>query len=209
MTHWDYSQNTRTEKHKPKRSGVEKGAESIVSQDRAGQASQYSAAGNNLAKAQGTYDQFEGKTQDSPYYKSLLATSTDATTKAYDNAKASSASRAQQAGFGYSSPIGQAASRETEGAEAGALAGLPAKAMEATAPLQLEAARGTAGVAGAEAGMGTALGNQATTTEVGAVVPLEQEYMNRRSRWASNLAKVSPLGGAIAGDPSGFANMGG
>lgn len=207
MTYWDYSQNTRTEKHKPKRSGVEKGAESIVSQDRAGQASQYGAAGNNLAKAQGTYDQFEGKTQDSPYYKSLLATSTDATTKAYDNAKASSAVRAKQAGFGYESPIGGAVSRETEGAEAGALAGLPAKAMAATAPLQLEAAKGTQGVAGAEAGMGTALGSEATATEVGAVTPMEMQYQKRRADWASNLAKVSPLGGAIAGDPSGLANV--
>lgn len=204
---WDFSRNTRTEKHKPKRSGVETGAESIVAQDRAGQTAKYGDASGDLGSARSTDANFAGKTTDTPFYKSLLATSTDSTSNAYENAKASSASRAKAAGFGYESPIGAAASRETTGAEAGALAELPAKAMEATAPLQLEAARGMTGIANTEAGMGTALGSEATATETGAVVPLEQEYQQRKAKFASNLAKVSPLGGAIAGDPSGFANI--
>jgi len=190
---YDFSQNTKWEKHKPKRSGVEKGAESIVNQDRAGQSTAY---GNVNA----TDANFMGPTKDTPYYKSLLATSTDATSNAYENAKASSASRAKAAGFGYDSPIGQAASRETTGQEAGALAELPAKAYAATAPLQLQAA-------GQQLSEGTALGQEATATETGAVVPLEEEYQKRKSAFASNLAKVSPLGGAMFGDPSGFANL--
>lgn len=204
---YDFSQNTRTEKHKPKRSGVEKGAESIVAQDRAGQASQYKAAGSDLSASRGTLANFEGNTVDSPYYKSMLATSTDATTKAYDSAKASSRSRANAAGFGYTQPIAQGSENEINAREAGALAGLPAKAMEAVAPMQLEAAKAGTGIANTEAGMGTALGSEATATEVGAVTPMEMQYQNRRAQWASQLAKVSPLGGAIAGDPSGLANV--
>lgn len=193
MTNHDFSANTRLEKHKPKRSGVETGAESMVSQDRG---ARDTAFGNVNA----TDANFSGPTQNTPYYKSLLATSTDATSNAYENAKASSAQRAAQAGFGQTSPIGQAASRETEGAEAGALAELPAKAYAATAPLQLQAA-------GQQLQEGATLGGEATATETGAVVPLEEEFQKRKTQFASNLAKVSPLGGAIAGDPSGFANI--
>jgi hypothetical protein len=189
----DFSQNTKWEKHKPKRSGVEKGAESMVAQDVAGRDKAF-------GKAQDTYGQFEGPIKDSPYYKSLLATSTDATSNAYENAKASSAARAKAAGFGYDSPIGGAVSRETTGQEAGALAELPAKAYAATAPLSLEAAKGTAGI-------GTELGREGTSIETGAVTPLEEQYQNRRAKWASDLAKVSPLGGVLAGDPSGLANV--
>lgn len=203
---WDYSNNTRTEKHKPKRSPVEAAAQNISQQDRAGQASQYSTANDKLNSAQGTDAQFEGPTTSSPFYKSLLATSTDSTSNAYENAKASSTARAKSAGFGYDSPIGAAASRETTGAEAGALAELPAKAMEATAPLQLQAAGQSIAGANASGSMGTAMGNEATSY-FGDAVNLENEYQQRRSKFASNLAKVSPIGGAIAGDPSGFANI--
>lgn len=204
---WDYSRNTRTEKHKPKRSPVEAAAQNISQQDRAGQASQYSTANNSLNAAQGTDAQFEGPTTSSPFYKSLLATSTDSTSNAYENAKASSTARAKSAGFGYDSPIGAAASRETTGAEAGALAELPAKAMEATAPLQLQAAQQSISGAGVGANMGTALGQEGEGYFTQGAVPLEEEYQKRKTQFASNLAKVSPIGGAIAGDPSGFANI--
>lgn len=173
MTHWDFSANTRTEKHKPKRSGVEKGAESMVSQDRA-------SRDKAMGAAQGTYSQFEGPVGQSPYYKSLVASSTDATSNAYENAKASSARRAREAGFGYGTPIGEAASRETEGAEAGALARIPAESYAATAPLALEAARGSADI-------GKTYGTEATETETGAVVPLEQEYLKRSDAFSKRL----------------------
>lgn len=169
----DYSQNTRLEKHKPKRSGVEQGAQGIRDQELAGRDKMYGTA-------QGTLGQFEGPVKDSPYYKSLLATSTDATSNAYENAKAASAARAKQSGFGQDSPIGQAVSRETTGQEAGALAGLPAKAMGEAAPLALQAA-------GQTAGMGTQLGTEATQTETGAVVPLEEEYMKRSGAFTNRL----------------------
>src|SRR6267142_396010 len=110
MTIHDFSQNTRLEKHTPKQGNTEKGAISMVNQDRASRDKAFS-------NVNATDANFAGATKDTPYYKSLLATSTDATSNAYENAKASSAQRAKQAGFGQESPIGQAASRETEGAE--------------------------------------------------------------------------------------------
>lgn len=185
MTIYDFSQNTRLEKHTPKVSTAQKGGESMVNQDRA---SRDKAFGNVNA----TDANFAGATKDTPYYKSLLATSTDATSNAHENAKASSAQRAKQAGFGQESPIGQAASRETEGAEAGALAELPSKAYAATAPLQLQAA-------GQQLGEGEALGSEATQTFTGGVVPLAEEYQKRKTGFENRLWDIGAgaVGGAV------------
>ena len=170
---WDFGANTKWEKHKPKRSGVEGTAQSqSLGQQQAGE--------KNIGTAQGTLSQFEGPITSSPYYKSLVATGTDATSDAFTNAKANTAARARQAGFGYSSPIGQAASRETEGQEASALAQVPTKAIEATAPLELEAAKETGAL-----GLGeTQAGNQLFS---GGVVPLEEEYMKRKNQFTNRL----------------------
>lgn len=132
--------------HKPKRSPLEAQNQSISAQDRATQTADYGAA-------QGTNAQFEGPVQNSPYYKALVASGTDATSNAYKDAEANTAARAREAGFGYDTPIGQAASRETQGAEAAAEAQIPAQAMEKAAPLSLQASQDTAA-------MGTAAGQQ-------------------------------------------------
>lgn len=169
---YDFSRNTKFEKHTPKKSPEEATSVAQQQQDVAGQKAAY---GNVNA----TDANFAGKTQDTPYYKSLLASSTDATSNAYENAKAGSAARAKQAGFGQDSPIGQAASRETEGAEAGALAKLPAEATAATAPLQLEAS-------GQQLQEGTALGQQGLGYEQNAG-DLNKAYQQRKAAFTNQL----------------------
>jgi len=181
--------------HKPKRSPVEGEAGAISAQQRAGQTADY-------GKAQGTLDQFEGPIKDSPYYKSLLATSTDATSGAYENAKASSASRAKMAGFGYSQPAAQGGQTEMEAKEAGDLARLPAEAYSATADKSLEAARQTAG-------MGTELGREGAQY-FGDKVDLEKEYQARRAAFSNRLWKMGGMAvGGVLGGPMGAAAMGG
>lgn len=172
---YDFSRNTKWEKHKPSRTKLEGQAQGISQQDRQQQAQDYSTA-------QGTLSQFEGPVQQSPYYKSLLATSTDATSNAYENAKANSAAKAKAAGFGYDSPIGEAASRETTGQEAGALAELPAKTAAAAAPLSLAAA-------GETASMGTELGKEGTQY-FGDAAGLEKQYQQMNQDFWDKLASA-------------------
>jgi hypothetical protein len=130
---YDFSRNTRLEKHTPKKGPEE---QQSINQQEADQSTQNTAYGN----VNSTDANFSGPTQNTPYYKSLVASTSDATSNSYQNAQANTAQAAQQAGFGQSSPIGQAASREVVGAEAAKQAQIPAQAMQQTAPLQLEAA---------------------------------------------------------------------
>ena len=118
MRHYDELGNTVWAHHKPGRSQVETQNENISTQNR-------NAQGTAYGNVNATDAQYTGPVQDSPYYKSLVATGTDATSNAYQNAQANSISEAQQAGFGQNTPIGQAASREQVGKEAGALAEIP------------------------------------------------------------------------------------
>lgn len=157
------------------RSPLEGQAQSISEQNRQQQATDYGTA-------QGTLSQFEGPVQDSPYYKSLVATGTDATSQAYESAKADQAAKARAAGFGYEQPVTQGAESGVAAQEAGALARIPAQAEEAAAPLALQAA-------GETAGMGTALGsegvgyfNDATT--------LEEQYQKQQQGFMSKLWDV-------------------
>jgi hypothetical protein len=172
---YNFSQNTRTEKHKPKRSPVEASAG-------ANSANLAKSAAGDRSAARGTLSEFEGPVGDSPYYKSLVASSTDATSNAYENAKAASAGRAAQSGFGYGSPIGAAASREAEGTEAGALAGIPAKSYAAAAPLSLQAA-------GQSAQMGASEGGEALGY-FGDEAKLEEGYQQRNADYLSKLWDV-------------------
>src|SRR5215831_17224257 len=181
---WDFGSNTKFEKHAPKRSGVEKGAEGISAQER--------GRGEGLVDtAQKTLSGFEGPITESPYYKSLVATGTDATSRAYENAKAASAARAKAAGFGYGTPIGEATSRETEGAEARDLATVPTRAIEATAPLELEAAGQTGKLGLGEEGLGAEYFTKG-------VVPLEEQYMQRKKEFTDRLWDMG-LAGVEAG----------
>lgn len=163
MRHYDELGNTVWAHHKPKRPSLENVTSQTSTADQKAQAADYNTA-------QGTDSQFEGPVTSSPYYKSLVATSTDATSNAYENAKANSAAKANAAGFGYDSPIGQAASRETQSAEDSALAEIPAKSAAAAAPLSLEAS-------GQTANMGTQLGQEALGYE-GQATSLEENYRN-------------------------------
>jgi hypothetical protein len=169
---YDFSANTKYEKHTPKQSPEEG---TSVAQQQQDQSTQNSAYGNVNA----TDANFAGPTQNTPYYKSLVASSTDATAGAYNNAAASSKANAAQAGFGASSPIGQATSRETQGAEASALAGIPAAATAATAPLQLQAG-------GQQLQEGTAAGQQGLGYEQEAG-NLNNAYQQRKASFTNQL----------------------
>lgn len=189
MTHYDFSLNTRLEKHKPKRSPVESAAENISAQDRAGQSTAY---GNVNA----TDANLSGKTTDTPYYRSLLATSTDATSNAYQSAKSASAARANAAGFGNTQPVAQGGQSELEAREAGAMSELPAKAIESTVPLQLRAAE-------QQLSEGGELGREGEGYFTGGAVPLEEEYQKRNSAFQQKLWDIGA--GAAQGATAGLA----
>lgn len=175
---------------KPKPSGMIGEGKSISAQDRAGQTADY-------GKAQGTLDQFEGPVQNSPFYKALLTTGTDATSTAYDSAVSNSRSRAKGAGFGYNQPIAGTAEDQIRSREASDLGALPGKAAAEAAPLSLQAA-------GQTAGMGTALGSEGADY-FKSVVPLESQYQDQlfqqqQALWNSlaqipkDLTDISKLG---------------
>ena len=168
---------------KPKQSPQEGIATSVAQQDQTRMGKMYDTA-------QDTLGQFEGPVQNSPYYKSLLASSTDATSNAYQNAQAASADRAKTAGFGYASPIGQAASRETQGAEAAKLAELPAQTYAQAAPMSLEAAKTTGGLGEAAGAQGT----QNLATAGG----LNMDYQKRKEAFWNKIANVG-IGAATGG----------
>lgn len=183
---YDFSQNTRTEKHKPKQSPEEGQALKLSEQQRAGQSTAYS-------NVNATDANLTGPTTSTPFYKSLLATSTDATTNAYDSAKSASRARANAAGFGNSQPITQGGQSEIEAREAGALSRLPAQAMEATVPLQLEAS-------GQQLSEGGTLGTEGQQSFETAA-NLNNAYQQRRQGFIDNLIGTSKqaAAGAAAG----------
>jgi len=157
---------------KPGRSKVESTALSNSANDQAGEQSDYGTA-------QGTLSQFEGPVQDSPYYKSLVATGTDSTTQAYNNAQENARSAANQAGFGYEQPVTQGAESGVQAQEASALAQIPSQAAAQAAPLSLEAA-------GQTANMGTQLGNQALGY-FGDATSLEEQYQQMQQAFLNQL----------------------
>lgn len=178
--------------HKPGRSRLESQNQNISTQNR-------NAQGTAYGNVNATDAQYSGPVQDSPYYKSLVATGTDATSNAYQNAQANSISQAKEAGFGQETPVGQAVSREQTGEEAGALAGIPAKAAAATAPLQLEAG-------GQQLSEGTALGSEALGYQEQAT-NLEEEYQKRQQDFWNSLLQAGEGGatmGLTAADVGGY-----
>jgi len=95
---------------------------------------------NYTGQAQGTLGQFEGPVQKSPFYKSLYNQGVEATSNAYDRAKANVTQRANMAGFGYNQPVTQGASSQMDAAEAKSMSQVPEQAMLGAAPLALQAA---------------------------------------------------------------------
>lgn len=196
---------------KPKRGDVETEARSVSAQDRAGQTAQYGAAGKDLDTAQGTFSQFEGPVEQSPFYKALKTAGTETTADSYKSAKSNVRARASAAGFGAAGqPVTEGATAGLESEEAKAQAQVPGRALTAAAPLSLEAARGTQAGASTRAGMGTALGSQGEGYFTQGAVPLEQQYQDmlakrRAGMWkalqkaggvASEIALAGPTGGA-------------
>lgn len=139
---------------KGKKSGQEQLGQQQTTQALANQNQDQSTAMGDVNAAQGTYSQFEGPVQNSPFYKSLLTTGIQDTSRAYDTARSNMAQRANAAGFGYNQPVAQGAQNQLQSQEASALANVPQQAMLGAAPLSLQAAQGSGQ-------LGLGLGNQA------------------------------------------------
>lgn len=183
MRHHDSLGNTIWAHHKPKRSPLEPAAQQIQQQDQAAQT-------KALGTAQDTLDQFEGPIQDSPYYKALVNTGTQATSNAYEGAKANTRARANAAGFGNpASGVTQGAEAGIENQEAKALSAVPNQAMEAAVAPALQAS-------GQTAQMGEAQGNQGLGY-FGDATNLEEEYQKRNTGFQNRLWDIGA--GAVAG----------
>ena len=160
------------------------------------------AQSNDATKAaQGTFSQFEGPVQQSPFYKALLTTGIEDTSNAYQNAKANTTARARAAGFGYEQPVTQGAQSQMDQAEASALARVPQNATIAATQPALTAAEGSAG-------LGLGLGNQAQGWNKSAY------DMNRqRGSWWDTLMKVGQgvagIAGSFVNPAGGFGKLGG
>jgi hypothetical protein len=127
-----------------KATGLEHGATDTAAAARTAQEA-------DLKKANGEYDQFIGSNMtNSPFYKSLVTSGTDATTSAYANAKSNVAARAGAAGFGYGSPAAQGGGAEAGMQEAKAVGQIPVEAVQTAADYGLKAAAGIQGSAGQE-----------------------------------------------------------
>jgi hypothetical protein len=144
----------------------------------------FSQEGNLTNAAQSTDSQFEGPVQNSPFYKALLTTGIQNTSNAYQNARSSEAANAKAAGFGYNQPVAQGADNQLRAQETSALANVPDQAMEAAAPLSLEAAQNSGQ-------MGLGYGNQG--------VSLLNANANKPSIWQSLLQTGMQSAGAAAG----------
>ena len=140
-------------------------------------------------QAQGTLGQFEGPVQDSPFYSALKNTGIEATSQAYDRARANTAQRANMAGFGYNQPITQGAQTSLDRSEASDLARVPQEAMLSAAPLALQAA-------GQTGSMGMGYGSQGLGYYDAAS---QQDMQRQRSGLYNNLWN---LGTTIAGNVS-------
>jgi len=143
---------------KPGKSGTQQTAEATQVSDQAQQDKLTGAA-------QGTLSQFEGPVQNSPFYKALLTQGTEATSRAYDTARANTASRAKAAGFGYAQPIAQGAQDQVGSQEAEALARLPGDTMLQAAQPAQQAAGETAQIGANYGQQGSAALNNATTLQ--------------------------------------------
>lgn len=102
--------------------------------------SDFGQQGQLTGQAQGTLGQFEGPVNQSPFYKSLLATGIQDTSNAYQNARSNMRQQANAAGFGYNQPVTQGADNQLQAREASDMARVPMEAELGAAPLSLQAA---------------------------------------------------------------------
>jgi len=175
------------ERLKPSRSPLEGQANATSQQDQA-------SATANENTAQGTLSQFEGPVQDSPYYKALVSSGEDATSQAYQNAEEATRANANQAGFGYEQPVTQGAESAVQAQEASQLGQLPTQAMEAAAPLSMQAAGQTAGIGESQGQQGLGYFGDATS--------LEEQYQQMNQSFLNQLegAGLGGLAGGISGE---------
>lgn len=136
------------------KTSMQKTAEGQTTGDIATQNADLAQQKNLTGKAQGTLDQFEGPVQDSPFYKALLTTGIEGTSRAYDTARSNQRARANMSGFGYTQPVAQGGENQLQAQETSDLAKVPRDAALGTAPLALQAA-------GQTGSMGMGYGNQA------------------------------------------------
>jgi hypothetical protein len=177
----------------PSRSPVEGQVGAVAKQNQQQQ-------GQDYGTAQGTLSQFEGPVQQSPFYKALLNTGTEATSNAYQNVMANTNARANAAGFGNQQPVTQGAQTQVAAQEAKDLAAQPNKAL-------LEAEQPALAAAGQTASMGTALGNEAVGLS-GQQVGLEEQYQNQQQQFGSGLFN-SLLGVGMDAATGGLSGLGG
>lgn len=174
------------------KSDTQKTAEANAAADRASR-DKYSA------QAQGTFGQFEGPVQKSPFYKALKTAGIESTSRAYDNARADMREKANLSGFGYNQPVEQGADRELSAAESSALARVPSEAMlEATGP--------ALSAAGATAGIGRGYGADATSYFGDAT---QMDINRRRSGLFSSLLGLGSLAVPFIPKPGGAGGSGG
>lgn len=160
------------------KSGQQKQAENIANQD-------FSQQKKLTGTAQSGLSQFEGPVEQSPFYKSLLTSGVESTSRAYDGAAANQRQKANASGFGYAQPVAQGADNELRAREATDMAAIPREAAVATAPLSLQAS-------GQTGAMGMGYGGQGLSA-----LDLAASQQNRRQGWLKNLQSVGQGGGLL------------
>lgn len=157
----------------PKRSPLEGKTGSVSDQEQ-----QQSLTNQNTA--QGSLSQFEGPVDQSPFYKALKTAGTSGVSDAYQSARASTADRAKQAGFGYEQPVAQGADAQVQNQEAKAQAQVPGQALIAATGPELAATAQTAGIGATQAGTGVAYSGQ----EVGLEEQFQQQqFQQQQAMW--------------------------
>ena len=131
----------------------------------------------NQNTAQGTFGQFEGPVNQSPFYKALKTAGTESTADAYQTARSNTTARAKAAGFGDNQPVAQGADAQVQSQEAKAEAQVPGEALvQATGPA-LAAAGGTAGIGATQSGAGVGYSGQQVSLEEQYQQQLQQQQM--------------------------------
>lgn len=135
-------------------------------------------------KSQGEADsslsQFEGPVDQTPFYRSMVTAGTDATQHSFDSERANTRMQAHGAGFGYEQPVAQGADAQVNDSEAKAQAQVPQQALQAAAPLTMQAA-------GMREGEVNAYNPNGAINTAGT---LEQDRLNRQNQMWQQIAKT-------------------
>lgn len=138
------------------------------------------ARGKSQGEADSSLSQFEGPVENTPFYRSMVTAGTDATHKSFDAERGNTAMQARAAGFGYEQPVTQGAQSQVNDSEAKAQAAVPQQALQATAPLTMQAA-------GMREGEVNSYNPNGAISTAGT---LEQDRLNRQSQMWQQIAKT-------------------